>query len=68
MYFVDLGIQASDVGTGQHLVGQPVQQLLGAQPGLWTLATQDHAGVNSGAAAVAAASGTKMAPLMGLPS
>ncbi|KQY89264.1 DNA/RNA non-specific endonuclease [Pelomonas sp. Root1444] len=30
------------------LYGQPVQQLLGAQPGLWTLATQDHA-INAGA-------------------
>jgi hypothetical protein len=30
------------------LYGQPVQQLLGAQPGLWALATQDHA-INAGA-------------------
>lgn len=30
------------------LYGQPVQQLLGVQPGLWTLATHDHA-INAGA-------------------
>jgi len=31
-----------------ELYGQPVQHLLGAQPGLWALATQDHA-INAGA-------------------